>query len=233
MKFRIWATVIILSLLFLIQPLFSRLSHQSQEPLADQRSLESLLSGQQLPIPSVEDWATFHGVSVFPPSSDQFSITSVPSRVLGIASPEKRIEVDLSAQKVYAYEGESKVYEFTVSTGKWAPTPTGEFRIWAKVRSQKMSGGNKALGTYYYLPNVPFVMFFYNDKVAKMRGFSFHGTYWHDNFGHPMSHGCVNMRSSEAQTLYEWATPVVTNSKSWSTLADIVPAKRNDQYSRI
>lgn len=83
-----------------------------------------------------------------------------------------------------------------------------------------MSGGDRSLGTYYYLPNVPYVMFFYNNVTAKMRGFSFHGTYWHENFGHPMSHGCVNMKIADAQTLYEWATPVVTNQKAWSTLAD-------------
>lgn len=162
----------------------------------------------------MESSAQFHGLKSSP-------LALIPTRnVLGDTSADKRIEVDLTNQKVYAYEGERKAYEFTVSTGKWAPTPTGEFRVWAKVRSQKMSGGDKTLGTYYYLPNVPYVMFFYNDKIAKMRGFSFHGTYWHDNFGHPMSHGCVNMRTSDAQTLYEWANPAVTNTKAWSTLAD-------------
>ena len=81
-----------------------------------------------------------------------------------------------------------------------------------------MQGGNKDLGTYYYLPNVPYVMFFYNNEIVKMRGFSFHGTYWHNNFGHPMSHGCINMKTEDAKKLYEWATPVVTNPKAWSTL---------------
>ena len=52
-----------------------------------------------------------------------------------------------------------------------------------------------------------------------MRGFSFHGTYWHSNFGHPMSHGCINMTIDDAKKLYDWATPVVTNEKAWSTLA--------------
>jgi hypothetical protein len=71
-----------------------------------------------------------------------------------------------------------------------------------------MSGGEGA--DYYYLPNVPFVMFFSNDKVAASRGFSLHGTYWHDNFGHAMSHGCVNMRTIDAQKLYEWVSPQTT-----------------------
>lgn len=189
-------------------------SYHTDEPLAESGSLSLLMQGRSLPEPPIESFAQFHGLEGSPP------VLPETRNVLGDTSSDKHIEVDLTNQKVYAYEGKRKVYEFLVSTGKWARTPTGEFTIWAKVRSQKMSGGDKTLGTYYYLPNVPFVMFFYNEKIAKMRGFSFHGTYWHDNFGHPMSHGCVNMRISEAQTLYEWASPVVTNQKAWSTLAD-------------
>ncbi len=204
---------VIIVAVFFVRP-FLPASYHAEEPLAEADSLSLLMQGKQLPEPPVESFAQFHGFKSSPPAF-------IPTRnVLGDTTSEKHIEVDLSSQKVYAYEGERKVYEFTVSTGKWALTPTGEFRIWAKVRSQKMSGGDKSLGTYYYLPNVPYVMFFSNDTIAKMRGFSFHGTYWHDNFGHPMSHGCVNMRISEAQTLYEWANPVVINQKAWSTLAD-------------
>lgn len=117
----------------------------------------------------------------------------------------KRIEVNLGSQRVYAYEGDNKVYEFVVSTGKWAATPTGTFTIATKVRAQKMSGGSKANGTYYYLPNVPWVMFFGNSQIPWTRGFSFHGTYWHNNFGTPMSHGCINMTIPDAETLYNWA----------------------------
>ncbi len=187
------------------------------EPLADGASLNLLVSGFLLPKPIQESTGIFHRQEVLP-----IPLASLvkPTSVLGTSSGNKRIEVDLTNQKVYAYEGDSKVYEFIVSTGKWAPTPTGEFTIWAKVRSQKMEGGNKAWGTYYYLPNVPYVMFFYNSDIAKMRGFSFHGTYWHNNFGHPMSHGCVNMKIADAQILYDWASPVVTNPKAWSTNAD-------------
>ena len=68
-----------------------------------------------------------------------------------------------------------------------------------------MSGGSGS--DYYNLPNVPYVMFFANDEVAKSRGYSFHGAYWHNNFGHPMSHGCINMRTEEAKWLFLWATP--------------------------
>lgn len=130
-------------------------------------------------------------------------------RVLGVsqAEGEKWIEIDLSEQKLYAHEGDKIVYEFLVSTGKWAPTPTGEFRIWIKLRYTKMSGGSKEDGTYYYLPNVPYVMFFNN-------AIGLHGTYWHNNFGTPMSHGCVNLAVPDAEKLYWWTDPPVESGKS-------------------
>ena len=77
-----------------------------------------------------------------------------------------------------------------------------------------MSGGSVALRTYYYLPNVPYTMFFSNDKVAASRGYALHGTYWHNNFGHPMSHGCINMKTSEAGIIYEWSSPKVNQKNS-------------------
>lgn len=136
-------------------------------------------------------------------------IASIPKseKVLGENSGEKVIYVDLGNQRVYAYEGDRLVYNFLVSTGKWGRTPTGTFFIANKFRAAKMSGGNRALGTYYYLPNVPYIMFFGNAQIPASRGFSLHGTYWHNNFGHPMSHGCINMKTQEAAILYEWADP--------------------------
>ena len=200
---------------FMIQPLLPAF-HIKEEPLADPASLKKLIAGLPLPVPPIETKAEFLGKTVTPPS---LTLLSTISRVLGIAtsSEEKRIEVDLTRQRVYAFEGTRRVYEFVVSTGKWGATPTGEFIVWAKVRSQKMSGGSG--NTYYYLPNVPYVQFFYNNQVDKSRGFSFHGTYWHNNFGHPMSHGCVNMRIEDAKTLFEWTSPAVTDPNAWSTNA--------------
>lgn len=121
----------------------------------------------------------------------------------------KHIYVDLSKQTLYAYEDDRLIYTFLISSGKWYPTPTGDFNIWIKVKYQKMSGGSVAAHTYYYLPNVPYVMFFSNNEIAQSRGFSLHGTYWHENFGHPMSHGCVNMKTADAETLYYWTNPKV------------------------
>jgi LysM repeat protein len=107
------------------------------------------------------------------------------------------IDVNLSAQRVTAYQGNTAVRSTLASTGLPAtPTPTGQYRIYVKYLSTLMTGPG------YYLPNVPYTMYFY-------RGYSLHGTYWHANFGHPMSHGCVNLPTSEAQWLFNWA-PVGT-----------------------
>ena len=129
------------------------------------------------------------------------------NKILGetTSTANKRIEVNLTTQTLTAFENDQNIGSFLISSGKWNRTPVGEYKIWAKIRSQKMSGGSKELGTYYYLPNVPYILFFYNDKVAKKVGYSIHGTYWHDNFGVPMSHGCVNMKTTEAKIIYEWA----------------------------
>jgi len=155
-------------------------------------------------------------------------ITPIIEPVLGESTEsewsEKRIEVDLTKQRVLAYEGYKLIYNFLISSGSWDRTPTGTFKIWSKVRSQKMSGGSKELGTYYYLPNVQNVMFFYNDKYEKKLGFSLHQAYWHNNFGVPMSHGCINMTTDDSATLYAWAevgTPVVIYGKYQTILPKI------------
>src|SRR3989344_4221584 len=96
---------------------------------------------------------------------------------------EKHIYVNLKTQLLSAYEGDELFMETPISTGLGGKTPTGEFTIWVKLRSTTMSGGSGA--DYYNLPNVPHVMFFSNSEVAASRGFSLHGTYWHNNFGHP------------------------------------------------
>ena len=153
----------------------------------------------------------FHGQKV---TSLTGNLASTPHFVLGLTDKPKRIEVDLATQHLYAYEGNHKIYDFVISSGKWGKTPTGTFSIWGKFRYTKMSGGSKALHTYYYLPNVPYVMFFSNDKIAASRGFSLHGTYWHNNFGTPMSHGCVNMRTEDAGVLFYWTQPTIGDLKT-------------------
>jgi lipoprotein-anchoring transpeptidase ErfK/SrfK len=104
------------------------------------------------------------------------------------------IDVNLSTQSVYAYQGDTVVNSFIVSTGTWAhPTVTGQYKIYVKFVAANMSGPG------YFLPNVPYVMYFY-------KGYGLHGTYWHHNFGTPMSHGCVNLQTSDAQWLFNWAS---------------------------
>lgn len=142
-------------------------------------------------------------ISVPPPVKE-----SLYAQVLGESSGNKRIEIDLSSQKLYAYEGDSRVFEFSISSGKpWWATPTGVFKTWIKLRYTRMRGGSRTLGTYYDLPNVPYTMFFANDKIPQWKGYGVHGAYWHNNFGFPMSHGCVNMRIEDAEKLFYWADP--------------------------
>ncbi len=159
---------------------------------------------------------TFSGRKILPPSID-LSYGTFEADVLGEAADigEKHIYVDLGTQTLRAYEGDKLFMETVISSGKWGKTPTGEFKIWEKLRATKMSGGSGA--DYYYLPNVPFVMFFSNNEVAAGRGFSLHGTYWHNNFGYPMSHGCVNMRIIDAEKLYNWVGPVAEGNVTLST----------------
>jgi hypothetical protein len=123
---------------------------------------------------------------------------------------EKHIEVHIQDQTLTAFEGDDVIYFTKVSTGQnkrpdpngipWN-TPRGSFRISSKMPSKHMGVGNLAADGYD-LPGVPWTQFFHETGVA------FHGTYWHDNFGLQMSHGCVNMRSEEAMWLFRWTTPV-------------------------
>ena len=122
---------------------------------------------------------------------------------------EKWIEVSLSDQKLYAWDGNQLVNEFPISSGiETNPTVTGVFRMWARTPAQTMSGGNLASGTYYNLPNVQWVQYFYGE-------YAFHGTYWHNNFGTPMSHGCVNLTIEDAEWLFYWTFPEWDGTEGW------------------
>jgi len=125
--------------------------------------------------------------------------TLVPTQVVepglpsGVERGERWIDIDLTNQRLYAYEGSTVVASFLVSTGTWEhPTPVGQFAVWIKLLYDDMSGPG------YYLPDVPYTMYFYQD-------YGIHGTYWHNNFGTPMSHGCVNMATSDAGWLFNWS----------------------------
>jgi lipoprotein-anchoring transpeptidase ErfK/SrfK len=115
-------------------------------------------------------------------------------RPAGVQLSDHWVDVDLSAQTVFAMQGDQIMRSFLVSTGRWPNvTVTGVFRIYVKYPAADMSGDG------YYLPKVPYVMYFYE-------GYGLHGTYWHNNFGTPMSHGCINLRTSDAMWLYEYSS---------------------------
>lgn len=147
------------------------------------------------------------------PNTPSFEIQQART-VLGDSTTTKHIYVDLTNQTLTAYEGTNIFMNVPVSSGKWNPTPTGDFHIWIWLRATRMTGGHGA--DFYDLPNVPYTMYFYNDQFAKPEGYSLHGAYWHNNFGHPMSHGCVNMRISDAERLYYWSNSTIN---SYVTLA--------------
>ncbi|HQE92957.1 MAG TPA: LysM peptidoglycan-binding domain-containing protein [Anaerolineae bacterium] len=144
--------------------------------------------GQRLTIPAPGHTPVVPAVSTPPPGNG--------------AAGELWIDVNLSTQTITAYEGQTPVYSALVSTGLWGtPTVVGTFSIYAKYLSTPMSGPG------YYLPNVPHTMYFY-------RGYAIHGAYWHNNFGTPMSHGCINLSLPDAAWFYNWAplgTKVVTH----------------------
>jgi hypothetical protein len=141
----------------------------------------------------------------------QTEIVAVPERVgLDLEKADyKFISVDLSKQTLYRYQNGMMLDKFLISSGKAnTPTPVGDYKIFKKRPLVRMSwyfgAGNPQ---NYDLPNVPW--------VASFNGpYTIHGTYWHRNFGHPMSHGCVNMYTPDAKTVYNWVdigTPVAIN----------------------
>lgn len=186
---------------------YSGVSKTNSTLAADGCTTESLSGKLDLSPPL----ALFDGQEFTPPTvlADTSS-----SKVLGVANPdEKWIEIDLSEQKLKAWEGNSLFLETLVSSGlPYYPTPVGEFRIWIKLRATKMEGGSGKY--YYYLPNVPYVMFFYNQDVPAYKGYGLHGTYWHNDFGTQRSHGCVNLPTPIAEKLYYWTTPTLPAGKS-------------------
>lgn len=119
-------------------------------------------------------------------------------RPLGVGPAERWIDVNLTQQRLVAYEGDTPVFDTLVSSGTWNhPTVTGQFRVWLRFTAQTMDG--RLLGYDYYLENVPYVMYFYQD-------YALHGTFWHNNFGTPMSHGCVNLPTPAAEWIFNWSS---------------------------
>jgi lipoprotein-anchoring transpeptidase ErfK/SrfK len=121
-----------------------------------------------------------------------------------VPDEEKRIVVDLKTQLVAAFEGETLVLSQRCSSGaEGTETPSGEFRTYHKGPSIHMTNQGDALERIYNLPGVPWCTFFTS------MGNAFHGAYWHNDYGRPRSHGCVNLPSDAAKFLYRWTKPSV------------------------
>jgi hypothetical protein len=146
--------------------------------------------------------------SYFVPSHD---MRLVPNDELTTLAPEvpddqKRIVVDLTTQMVTAFEGEKLVFSQRCASGvRGAETPKGEFRTYHKGPSVHMTNEGDAVEEehIYSLPGVPWCSFFTG------AGNAFHGAYWHNDYGQPRSHGCVNLPSEAAKFLYRWSKPTV------------------------
>ncbi|MFH1021738.1 MAG: L,D-transpeptidase [Pseudomonadota bacterium] len=133
----------------------------------------------------------------------------IPSnRPEGVGGAERWIEVNLTEQTLSAYEGDQLIFATLISSGdERFPTIKGLFRIWAKVRIGKMSGGEDD-SDRYHVEDVPWHMYFY-------KSYGLHTSYWHDFFGLSNSHGCVNLAPKDALWLFEWTSPKRNNKGNW------------------
>jgi hypothetical protein len=133
----------------------------------------------------------------------QPSVAAPPSELVGAS---RWIDVELATQTLVAYEGTEPVYATLVSSGRGPvgsgdETPRGVHRVWVKIAASDMANTDRGdLEAHYSLEDVPFVQFF-DGSVA------LHGTYWHRDFGHIRSHGCVNLAVADARWLFAFTGP--------------------------
>jgi len=134
-----------------------------------------------------------------------FALLVFPSKANAqISTTDKLITVDTGAQTLTAWEGGKIIHQTKVSTGmKLTPTVKGSFKIYLKYPVHDMRGPSPYKNIYptgkYHLKNVPNIMYYY-------QGYAIHGAYWHNNFGRPASHGCVNVPLSSAEWLFNFAS---------------------------
>ena len=152
------------------------------------------------------DWYVADDPESVQPFEDAGDSESTPGVV---ASTTKRIVVSRSEEMLYAYDGDQLFMKVPISTGlEFTPTPLGTFTVYKKTPSRYMQGPLPGVSDQYYdLPGVPWNLYFTTGGAV------IHGAYWHDHFGQPWSHGCVNVPLvDEAYRLYMWAvlgTPVI------------------------
>jgi hypothetical protein len=177
--------------------------------------------------PSGEKWyRIYDDLTGFPYHVNPLHVRPFSDEELAPISPnlelqEKKIEVNLTTQVLTAFEKGTQVLKTSISSGIpngprgangiSTKTPQGEFRILDKMPAKHMGNGNLfADADDYELPGVPWTSFF------TTQGHAFHGTYWHQNFGTPMSHGCINMKTEDARWLFLWALPKHELGKSFN-----------------
>ncbi|MSP12681.1 MAG: LysM peptidoglycan-binding domain-containing protein [Chloroflexi bacterium] len=155
------------------------------------RNASLIYVGQRLLIPSAEQAAVMAQVNQ--------STTTVTRAQPGDG---RWIDISIATQTMLVYQGQTVIRTFTVSTGQPSmPTVRGRFQIYGKALSQTMAGPG------YIQPDVPYVMYFSG-------AYAIHGSYWHNEFGRAISHGCVNLLPWDAAWLYNWAalgTPVIVH----------------------
>ncbi|HJL03465.1 MAG: hypothetical protein CMN31_27185 [Sandaracinus sp.] len=127
----------------------------------------------------------------------------------GVGPEDKWIDVDLTNQVVVLYRGDTPIYATLTSTGKPVRNPenpeetwetlTGLFRVKSKHLTDTMDGDTAVDGPYS-VDDVPYVMYF---ELA----YALHSAFWHNGFGRPRSHGCVNLTPRDARWVFEWADP--------------------------
>jgi hypothetical protein len=128
------------------------------------------------------------------------SLVDVNDRPEDVGVNEYWVEVDLYEQTFAAYEGDRMVYAGLVSSGlnRW-PTREGIFQVWSRYLQNKMSGAEGEID-YYYIEDVPYIMYF--DRLNEI---ALHGAFWHDRYGYKHSHGCVNMPPLDAEWVFYWS----------------------------
>ncbi len=154
-------------------------------------------------LPRAEWWVQASHVRRLSP--DEFAPISP-----NVPPQDKRIDIDLGNQVVHCFEDEKRVFStrcatgtvFIGSDGTRYPfyTPRGEWHVRYKRPSRRMTGG-RDINDEYDLPGVPWCVYFTREGVA------LHGTYWHNDYGRPRSHGCVNVTPDAAKWIYRWAEP--------------------------
>ncbi|HEY0071597.1 MAG TPA: L,D-transpeptidase family protein [Chloroflexia bacterium] len=141
-----------------------------------------------------------------PPEEPMWVHASLISKVApvqyeGARFKGKWININVTQQVVTAYQDGTPVKVTLASTGTGKnQTELGVWKIYYRLPKQDMKGGSLAAGDYYFLKDVPFPQYFHNS------GEGLHGTYWHDDFGRPHSHGCVNLSTPMSEWFYKWDT---------------------------